>query len=336
MEQVKENSKFIRFKIFVALIISFIQGVLLKVLSICLLPSAIKKVTLLKKYREQNANLAVVVLCEHIGDAISCEPVSTFLKTKFNKTVVWIVNEKYKELIELFENVDFVLPVSCVSEYIYMSRFLKSFEIHNLHFDQKQCRKYGLVLRNNNTLFHMGNYVKYGSLLQTFSVTGGLPMLENKPHLKLDEKERFSEIDYPFCAIHVETNEPTRTMTKEKWIDIISHFPNIRFVEIGLHSNLSDAPNCCSNYCGKLSLVDSFYLVKKCSLFIGVDSSMAHVANALQKRSLIIMGRYHNYDNYMPFPGRDDNMTIVRSSEQVCDMSIETIVDELKEIIEKM
>ncbi len=333
MEQVVDKSIFFRLKIFVASILGFIQGKLLKIFSICLLPSAIKKVRLIKNYREQNANIAIVVLCEHIGDIISCEPVSTFLKTKFDKTVIWIVNEKYKEVIELFENVDFVLPVSCVSEYFYMSLFLKSFEIHNLHFDKKQCRKYGLVLRNNNKLFHIGNYVKYGSLLQTFSVTGGLPMLDNKPHLMLDEEDRFPEIDYPFCVIHVESNEPTRTMTKEKWIEILSHFPDNRFVEVGLHSELNDASNCCSIYCGKLSLVDSFYLVKKCSLFVGVDSSMAHVANALQKRSLIIMGRYHDYDNYMPFSGFDVNMKIVRSSEQVRDMSIEIIVDELKEIM---
>jgi hypothetical protein len=91
-------------------------------LSVSLLPTALKKKRELKSYIRGNNNaVRVIVLTEHIGDIIACEPVSYYIKMKFpNDKIVWIINRKYKELLLMYRNVDKIVEVSCLSEWLYI------------------------------------------------------------------------------------------------------------------------------------------------------------------------------------------------------------------------
>ena len=304
-------------------------------LSLSLIPRAYLKVKELNRYRDQNGNVSLIILCEHLGDIIACEPVSEYLKKQNNSTVVWIVNEKYKEILYLFEAVDKIVSVSCISEYIYMSYFLKTYDVHNLHFDMKECSKYGLFLRNNNTRYHIGNYVKHGSLLETFSATGNLPRLKEKPKLRLDKENRFPELNVPYIVIQIESNEQSRTWMVEKWEELLNSFPEYKFVEVGLKPSLSHISNCDSSYCGKLSIIDIAYIVNSCFAFIGIDSSLAHYANALDKNSIIMLGKYHDYDNYIPYAKYGDNFKIIQCPETVSELPVSRVVREFNMLVSK-
>lgn len=274
--------------------------------------------------------MAVVVLLQHIGDIITCEPVSSFLKKERGKKVVWVVRKEFNELLTLFQDVDKVITVDCISEYVYMSFFMPSkMEVHNLHFDGLYCNKYFLTLHNNNTIHTAENYYFHGSLLSTFAETGNLPPLKASPHLVLPEiKDPFQNINTPFVAIHLMANDKKRNWELSKWQEFIRAFPKIRFIEIGLHAQL-DEPNCDSSYCGKLSLSDIAFLIRKCSAFVGIESSVAHFANALKKPSLILMGRLDLFREYTPYSAWEDSFFMLRAPNQepACNLSPSQVVE---------
>ncbi len=305
-----------------------------KLLAVTLIPHIYKNLKRLSLFsKENNGNIAIVILCEHIGDIITCEPVSTYLKKEKGKNVVWIVRSSYKEVLSLFHDVDMVLDVGSISECAIMTKFIKNYEVHNLHMDSRGCNKYGISLHNNNKTFIFDNYFRYGSILETFSVVGNLPRLKKKPHLTLSSKDRFPELNFPFVAIQLDSNEEIKSWDTEKWEKLIASFPNIHFVEIGLTSHLSELSNCDSSYCGHLSLVDIAYLINKCKAFIGIDSSVAHYANALDKTSLIMIGKYASYEHYVPYSVWEENFYIIHVDGIVKNLPLEQVQGLVNEII---
>lgn len=319
-------------KIFIAGTLSpFIRG-LNYFLSLFLIPHAIKNVYTLYKYnKECGGNAAVVLLCQHIGDIVTCEPVSTYLKKEKGKKVVWIVRKSFKEILTLFRDVDLIMEVDCVSECVYMSFFMHSFEVHNLHLSPRECHKYHLNLYNPNTTYTMENYFNFGSILETFSTVGNLPALKMKPHLELSSEDRFPELDLPFVAIHVIANEVKRQWPFEKWEKLIRSYPNITFVEVGLTPHFRELSNVISEYCGKLSLVDIAYMINKCSAFLGIESSIAHYSNALSRPSLVLLGQYNFFDYYVPYSEWDTNFFMIHHNGTVCELPLDRVLKEFNE-----
>ena len=304
-----------------------------KIISIYLLPKAFIKARYIR-FLSDNNNACVIILYQHIGDLICAEPLSSYLKNynNHNKKIIWIVNNKFAELLTLFKDVDVVVPVSSVSEIVYINLFLSGIEVHNLHFDGLRCQKYELVLKNSNKICNYHNYMYYGSLIECFSVTGGLPRLKMKPSLNLNKKSTFQVPQMPYIAFQTEAREELRRWSKDKWVKFLSDYSDYQFLEVSLKPNYAFLPNCNSNYCGKLSLVDIAYLIKGASLYIGIDSSVAHYANALGKKSLILLGDYHGSKDYVPFVVDNENFKILRSENKVADISVE----EVKAVFETM
>ena len=244
--------------------------------------------------------MAIIILFEHIGDIVACEPVSRYLKNSYS-SVIWIVNRKYMEIPTMFRDVDIIFPVSSISEIVYLKPLLHNYNVLNLHFDGRRCHQYCLALHNHNKFYSVHNYFNYGSILETFSEIAGLPRIKEQPQLLLKEEDRFPEIKSGFVAIQLESNESCRMWDIEKWEQLIKMNPNLLFVEIGLNSHFKHLTNCNTSYCGKLSLSDIAYLMRKSKLFIGIDSSGAHYANALNIPSIILLGSYHEFSQYNPY-----------------------------------
>ena len=300
---------------------------------VVVIPHALKNLIFLYRYRKEHNNIAIVILCEHIGDIITCEPVSTYLKKDQGKNVVWIVRKSYKSILSLFENVDLVLDVDCLSECIIMKYFMKSFEVHNLHFDSRACTKYLLKLHNDNKTYSMTNYFSHGSILETFSTTGNLPPLKKKPHLLLSNEDRFPQLNTKFVAIHLDANEEGRKWGVPNWEGLLKSFPDVTFIEIGLKPHLSHISNCDSSYCGKLSLVDIAYFINRCSAFVGIESGVAHYANALRKPSLVLIGTYRSFDYYVPYSEWENNFFMLHHNGPVSEMPLDRVLKEFEEKI---
>ncbi len=305
--------------------------------SIILIPRVLKIRRYLKKYiRKEEGNVSVIVLTEHIGDIIACEPVSYWLKRTYQHKVVWLINEKYHELLLMFRNVDEIIDLSCLSEWVYLDKFTHLPHVYNLHFDGRQCSRF--YLSNQSSQKHIGfeNYYNYGCLLESFCMVGKLPRLNIRPQLFLVQHTLSFNYLLPdkYIVVHPQANDISRNWDIGKWNQLISSFPDFTFIEIGLSPVLS-GKNCITSLCGKLTFQDIALVVKNCFLFIGIDSGMAHFANALGTPSLILLGKYGNFDKYMPYSGIFDieDFRVIQYPDFVYDLPVSIVKEEADRFI---
>lgn len=76
-------------------------------------------------------------------------------------------------------------------------------------------------------------------------------------------------------------------------------------------------------------------MVRKCSVFVGIESAVAHYANALDKPSLILIGSYNNFEEYTPYSAWDNNFTMVRTKGLAKNLSVEIVQERLADKIEQ-
>lgn len=296
--------------------------------SITVLPAVFKKCAALRAYKKKvGGKVSVILLYEHIGDIIACEPVARYLKS-LKTDVVWVVSKKYQELPKMFRDVDMVLPADSVAEVVYLKAFLSGFDVYNLHFDGRLCLKYYIALHNRNKKYTALNYFNYGSILETFSEVAGLPRIKEKPQLMLTDEDRFPEISNGFVAIQVESNESCKMWDLSKWEQLIVANPQIQFVEIGLQPHFSHIKNCNASYCGRLSLTDIAYMIRKSVLFMGIDSSGAHYANALGVPAVILMGKYRDFSQHNPYAVTGSDFKVLYSP-SINDLSVDAVQTEM-------
>lgn len=281
-----------------------------------------------------NPQVFIIVLTQHIGDLVACEPISRQLKSEYpDCKVIWAVNGKYKTIVQLHEFVDQIISLSCICHWKFVEVLLRSHRltVYNLHFDRALCFKHLITLRNKNKLVSYDNYYNYGNLLQSMTSHAGLYPMDIRPELRVPDVD----VHIPFknfIVIQTQSNEPCRNWPIDNWKKLLAEFSDIQFIEVGLIPTLVDVQNCYTGFCGALSLDQSFYLISQASGFWGIDSGMAHVANAYRIKSMILLGTYKHFDIYNPFSGIQDNanFTIVRCSQPVAELGYESVFENAK------
>jgi heptosyltransferase-3 len=110
-----------------------------------------------------------------------------------------------------------------------------------------------------------------------------------------------------YVTIHTESEEQSRNWDLAKWEQLVEHLVRnhkIAVVEIGQRTSLRVAAGrAYIDLCGKCGLVESAEVIRRSSLFIGIDSGPAHLANAVQTRGVILLGAYRAFRRYMPYTG---------------------------------
>jgi len=183
-----------------------------QVSSLVLIPAVLSKFFTIIAKIKRNRKVLVINLTEHIGDIVACEPVGTYLRTNHKGSfIIWIVNKKYVDLVRYNPDIDLVIQVSCLSEWIYMKVFLKliRIKIFDMHFNKRICTTYYLKNFNNKARYlTLDNYYDYGSLLETFSLAAGLPRLTLPPHFHFPKDFKFKEVlPESYIVIHCISNE---------------------------------------------------------------------------------------------------------------------------------
>lgn len=291
-----------------------------------------------RSLRKQKKNI-LISLTEHIGDIVAAEPISRYVREQHqNKAITWVVDKKYKELVRSNPAIDNVMTVSCFSEWILLRKFFSSQNLYDLHLDKKVCNKHHLQYEKEAPAgIDNENYYEKGNLLYCFSRSAGITTdasIAPKLYLIRNTKPKI----FPSIVIHSSSNNLKRDWTKDGWNELtkylICSFPNIKIAEIGFQKHINTkAPNYL-NYCGNRKLSDIAALISECSLFIGVDSGFAHFANALEKESLILIGSYNGFVNYMPFSGKfqkESESQVFHTSKMLSQLKFE----ELKPVLER-
>jgi ADP-heptose:LPS heptosyltransferase len=271
---------------------------------------------LLQPFTKRSGRMILISLTEHMGDLVAAEPISRHLRNKYpDARIYWVVNGRFAEIVQHNRALNGILTVTCIAEWVLLKKLIgPMIMVFDLHVNGRSCSKYKLTNKNPSkngmTIF---NYLERGNLLDVFAATGGITDIadlnDQTPefHFSADKSD---EVVFPFnyVVFHPESNDPERNWTSEQWnltLDyILSTYPDLHVVEVGLRSVIfNDSPRF-HNITGKYNLQQLAFIIRRAALFIGVESGFAHFANALGPKSIVLIGYYQHYRNYQVYSGR--------------------------------
>lgn len=264
---------------------------------------------------KQNIRKVIAVsLIEHLGDIVSCEPVVRDFRQKCPEAfIVFALHHAYRELMDSHPEVDFVLPVTCVSEWALFANSKYFDKIIDLNLEERKCsicnKPWHKQGGNRGVTF--SSYYNIGSLIEAFCMSAGLEAPADGPRIFINEKDTLfiNQFHLPklFIAVHAESNMSERELPEAIWNRVIAHINQhwkVPIVEIGLKSKAlftEDTSN--RSLCGQLSIMQSAEVIRRSALFLSVDSGPAHLANAVGAYGIIVLGHYKNFRRYIPYSG---------------------------------
>ena len=259
-----------------------------------------------------------VILIEHMGDIVACEPVFRHLRKMHpSAKIIWIGRSEYRELVDRNPSVDFVLPVHCLTEKEYLKSRCRFEQIYDLHFRDRTCAMCGPGINRPPSTDTPGNeitlknFYSFGNILQSMSRHSGLPSLNDKPAVYIPDsaRSRVDQLHLPadFVVFHCSSNTPEKEWPKERWIELAKTVHSVhgcRVVEVGLDATFDAASNpSMVPAAGHLSILETAEVIRRSRLFVGIDSGPAHLANAVGTYGIVLLGSYLGFKRYNPFSG---------------------------------
>lgn len=261
---------------------------------------------------------------ESMGDIVSAEPIIRYIKKVDKNSVIhWIVKEQYKALLLNHPLVNSIETVAHLGESIELIEMLRKDPqniIIDCHYDGRTSLKTTKIHRNeNNPDVNEKTYLFFGSLLQSFCLSAGLPELSDQPQLYLAPNISMPEmLPEKYIVFHCLSAESTKDWTESKWnslaVQLLDKGYNI--VEIGLKRVVK---------CQRREYIDCTYerdlqviakIISQAQLFVGIDSGFAHIGNCFNVPAVLIFGEYKNFKHPMMYTGPYANglATIVRAN----------------------
>ncbi len=264
--------------------------------------------------RTDHRRVIVISQVEHLGDIVACEPVVREMRRQWpGAFIVFALRPEYRELMDVHPDVDYVLPVTCVSEW---ARYTVSDifnQVIDLNIEDRKCRicceSWYKRIGNHGVTF--SNYLNLGSLMESFCRSAGITPPNGGPKIYQDKNNvtiiNNFRLPNSFVVIHTNSNMPNKSLPSNMWQQIFSYITrrwDLPIVEIGLETGIlmsNETRNRC--LCGQLSILQSAEVIRRSVLFLGVDSGPAHLANAVGAYGIIILGHYQHFRRYIPYSG---------------------------------
>jgi heptosyltransferase III len=274
-----------------------------------------------------------ILLAEHFGDIVACEPLSRELKRIYpNSKIYWIVKKSYRELLDFNPNVDVVIEEFSVLYSMLLTEKNPFEKFHNCHLSG--LRRYNYLRKTlQNPLAESlniltNNYFNYGNILEVFAKVGGFPVLEGAPQIYIPKSVENKIDKFHFSkktiVVHCHSNYSPKDWQVYFWeklvLNILNEF-DYNIIEIGLKSTLKVYHSAYYNFCGKLSLLETAEIIKRAEYFIGIDSGPAHFANAVGTFGFLLFGKLGEFEDYMPYSGnyeRKSNAKFIIKEGQPC------------------
>lgn len=254
-----------------------------------------------------------ILLTEHIGDIIACEPVIGRLRRLHpDAFLVWVVRPAYKGLISSHPNLDAVV---CVDSLLEVASVVKSkvFDRNvDLHVHLKVTNVEGVFYDNvsGDPSITAYNYFLNGNLLEALSKAAGLQPFSAAPTIYLpeDTADKVGNLGVPghFVVVHTTSNMTFKDWSRAKWHDLIEYILehyDTHVVEVGLDPSLGLSHPRFISLSGRLSLVETAEVIRRADFFLGIDSGPAHMANAWRTPGLLLFGRMYGSDSFNPYGG---------------------------------
>lgn len=262
----------------------------------------------------RHAPALTISLIEHMGDIVAAEPVARHARREHpDAPIAWICRDPYREVVAAFPEVDEVVTVRCMTGWLLLWAALPG-KVWDLHISERACPVCGISYRKPGPPGQLtrDTYYDHGNLLAVNCRAAGLPVLDEAPRLAPGgaAARRVDELGLPgrFVAVHCRSNEESRDWDTGKWRALaawIAGDAGVPVCEVGGAAGVAVERDgaLTRDLCGKLAPTETAEVIRRAALFVGVDSGPAHLANAVGTPGVVLLGRYHRYERYMPYSG---------------------------------
>ncbi len=275
----------------------------------------------------------VIALIEHFGDIVACEPIVRHVRERHpDARITFVVNRKYRSLVDHHPAVDEVVECETLSRWMAARPAART--CYDLHLHERWCDPTGNVFwkPDGGHGVTRKNYYEHGSLLAAHCRGAGLPVLADPPqlHAAASDAAAVDALDLPqdFIVMHCRSNQVTRDWQDERWRALAGRM-DLPVLEVGLRSVLGGEAG---RLCGELSLLETYEVIRRASLFVGIDSGPAHFANAAGVPGVILLGHYSGYTRYTPYSGSygdGSNASLIHHDGPARDIPLETVLDQV-------
>jgi heptosyltransferase-3 len=187
-------------------------------------------------------------------------------------------------------------------------------------------------------------YFDIGNLLKVSCLSAGIEPIDETPRFDPGPEavRAVDALGLPerFVAIHCVSNDPVKNWPATSWdaaTDFITNTLGWPIVELGLAPMTEGAKNGrYHNLCGTISILAVAEVIRRASLFVGVDSGLAHFANAAGTPGVLLFGTFIRWQHYMPYSGRYANGTaaiILRAQGSITDLSVAEVTSAVRQRI---
>jgi len=283
-----------------------------------------------------------VVLLEHIGDIIACEPIIRQLKSNAPRCyLIGFVKRPYHEYIVYNKNIDLVIPVKCITIGMLLHHLPVFDRYYILHHNKRMCPICKIPLKKQYGAINItvDNYYLFGSLLKSYIMSNSIFVDDEQP--KLHFPDNIADIcrallpPSKYIVIHGRSNEASRDWPADHWDNLINELcqDGILVVEVGTISVFGNQWNnpLYVNLCGKTSLIQMAFIVSRAAFFIGIDSGPAQAAHAAGVPKIILLGNYRGYGQYMPYSGTIEPNKEIIYKESINDIEYSSVYGLFKE-----
>lgn len=282
------------------------------------------------KCRNKTSITFIVNLYERLGDIIATEPIARHLKSKYpDCKIIWTIRKQYLSLIQYNPFIDEVIIVSSLQQVDSITKKEESRGViiidclFHRRRDDGQPPPSHFHVNTSNPLINYSNYFLYGGLLECFCLSSGLPRLKDKPKLWINESKSIKVLkirerasNRPIITIHCTSSQATRNYSTQGWQVITKELISKGYcvIELGTESCiLYPSEHFIDSTIENLSISESIEILKSSDFFIGIDSSMAHAANAANIPSIILLGSLPNFVEYTPYSNKSNNRVELRN-----------------------
>jgi heptosyltransferase-3 len=256
--------------------------------------------------------LRALILTDRLGDIIAAEPVARNLRSP-GERLIWLVQKRYLDLLRFNPALDSVIVVSSYTETLIFRRIFKKIYWKNLHFDGYRCDRFGIMAHNEVACgINSSNYYENGrSLADVFALIGLGRILPGRPRVYPDPSfnalaylaEIFPDPAQPLIIVHFTSDERLRSWPgalARETIEQILVDTRCNILELGLQPTLTSGPRVHS-IGSSLPIGAQIGLFGKAAVFCGVDSGFAHVANAMETPSVLLLAQYKSFIRRCPW-----------------------------------
>jgi heptosyltransferase-2 len=304
----------------------------------------------LKQAPKRPIRQITIVQFAHIGDLFLMLPAIKTLKSISNYQVHLVVSSQN---FTIASQLDFVDQVS-IADAPYFARGKKVSYWHfikqlrqvsaDLIFDVRGDLRNNIFIKlfTNHQLFAGYDVGGGGALLNVAlpyeheaHITGLINPLFDYLKLPLPDYSQFWSADlmpykavnsevFPanFIIVHLGAGAQARRWPLSNFIKTIRHISaiipvyvlgTVQDVSDEEHTVIKNIPNVISCI-GRYSLLESIYVVKQCSLFLGLDSGFTHIAALLKKKVVVLFSGTVNSQVWKPFSFYQGQVSLVKKT----------------------